>query len=164
MIFLKWHQCGLCPVMLAARYTCWRIALSVSVCRHERVVAMVKAWKHKHTHKQKPTPKIINDKRYSKHEMCLMIYSEGQVLLGWTNWGRRLDEKKNNNNKRGEEGRAGGFRALIWAACCAEEDEDWGLTVHTYSYCSGHMLMRVTGLQEGERKTKTRGKKGEEQI
>ncbi len=34
------------------------------------------------------------------------------------------------------------------------------MTVDTYSYCSGHMLMRVTGLQEGERKTKTRGRRG----
>lgn len=32
--------------------------------------------------------------------------------------------------------------------------------VNTHSYSSGHMLMRVTGLQEGERKTKNRGREG----
>lgn len=32
--------------------------------------------------------------------------------------------------------------------------------VDTHSYSSGHMLMRVTGLQEGERKTKNRGREG----
>lgn len=41
--------------------------------------------------------------------------------------------------------------------------------VDTHSYSSGHMLMRVTGLQEGERKNKNQRKRGgvgrrEEQI
>ncbi len=34
------------------------------------------------------------------------------------------------------------------------------MTADTHSYCSGHMLMRVTGLQEGERKTKPGERRG----
>lgn len=87
-----------------------------------------------------------------------MIYNEGRVLLGRTNWGRRLDQNNAKKLKRG------GGRARVDLPFCACTDVSsmlyWCLTEDTHSYCSGHMLMRVTGLQEGETNTKRRGKGG----